>query len=161
MSQSGSFGVNYKRTFTGTEAPLPAKVGSVGSSTEGEFVFVQANGAIAQYAWVTIAADGQSAELTTTTAGSNGLLIGVAQVAFADNEYGWVWVGGLRGGGAGNGIKGKVLTGYVAGNNLFTTATAGAADDASTTKISYVVGLSNTSGTQAIELVSTGHLKVN
>jgi hypothetical protein len=162
MSQSGSFGVNYLRTFTGTDVPsLPAKVGDVGSAPVGEFVFVQANGAIAQYAFVVIETDGQAAELTTTNAGSNGLLVGAAQVAFADNEYGWVWVGGLRGGGVGSGIKGTILTGYVAGNNLNTTATAGAADDTSTTKIAYVVGLANTSGTEAVELASVGHMKVN
>lgn len=161
MSQVGSFGVNYKKTWDGVTIPLPAQLRAVGSLSEGEFVFVQADGAIDQYAFVKIEQDGQAAMLTTTNAGSQGLLVGVAQVAAADNEYLWVWVGGLNGGGAGKGIKGKVLTGYVAKNNLFTTATAGAADDSSTTKISYVVGLTATSGTQAIELASVAHLKVN
>jgi hypothetical protein len=101
MSQSGSFGVNYKKTFTGTDVPLPAPLRAVGSSTEGEFVFVQADGAIDQYGFVKIEPDGQAAMLTTTNAGSQGLLVGVAQVAAADNEYLWVWVGGLNGGGAG------------------------------------------------------------
>lgn len=161
MSQSGSFGVNYKKVWDGTTIPLPAKLMDVGSSTEGEFVFVQAGAAIDQYAFVKIENDGQAVMLTTTNAGSNGLLVGVAQVAAADNEYLWVWVGGLNGGGAGKGIKGKILTGYVAKNNLHTTATAGVADDTSTTKIAYVVGLANTSGTEAVELFSVGHLKVN
>lgn len=162
MSQSGSFGVDYKRTFVQTNnLALPATLGTVGSSPEGEFVFVQADGAIDQYAFVKIENDGQAAMLTTTNAGSNGLLVGVAQVAAADNEYLWVWVGGLCGGGVGSGIKGKILTGYVAKNNINTTATAGVADDTSTTKIAYVVGLANTSGTEAVELFSVGHLKVN
>jgi hypothetical protein len=161
MSQSGSFGVNYKKTFTGTDVPLPAPLRAVGSSTEGEFVFVQADGAIDQYGWVKIEQDGQAAMLTTTNAGSQGLLVGVAQVAAADNEYLWVWVGGLNGGGAGKGIKGKVAASYVAKNNLFTTATAGVADDASTTKIAYVVGLAATTGADAVELGSVAHLKVN
>ena len=161
MSQSGSFGVNFKKTWTGSDAPLPAKLRAVGSSTEGEFVFVQADGAIDQYGFVKIEQDGQAAMLTTTNAGSQGLLVGVAQVAFADNEYGWVWVGGLNGGGVGSGIKGKVAANYVAKNNLNTTATAGVADDASTTKISYVVGLASTTPAAAVELGSTGHLKVN
>ena len=43
MSQSGSFGVNYKKTWDGSTIPLPAKLRAVGSSTEGEFVFVQAD----------------------------------------------------------------------------------------------------------------------
>lgn len=161
MSQSGSFGVNYKKTFVADNVPLPAKLGDVGSSPEGEFVFVQADGAIDQYAFVKIEADGQAAMLTTTNAGSNGLLVGVAQVAFADNEYGWVWVGGLAGGGSGSGIKGKVAASYVAKANLNTTATAGVADDASTTKISYVVGLTTATGATSVELFSVAHLKVN
>jgi len=161
MSFSGSFGVNYKKTWDGTTIPLPAKLTTLGSLPEGEFVFVQADGAIDQYAFVKIEADGQAAMLTTTNAGSNVLLVGVAQVAFADNEYGWVWVGGVNGGGVGVGIKGKVAASYVAKNNLNTTATAGVADDASTTKIAYVVGLAATTGAAAVELGSIGHLKVN
>ena len=161
MSQVGSFGVNYKKTFTTTDLPLPAKVGSVGSLVEGDFVFVQADGAIDQYGFVKIEADGQAAMLTTTNAGSQGLLIGVAQVAAADNEYLWVWVGGLAAGGSGSGIKGKVAANYVAKNNLNTTATAGVADDASTTKISYVVGVASTTPAAAVELYAVGHLKVN
>lgn len=161
MSQVGSFGVNYKKIFTGVDVSLPVPVGTVGSLPEGDFVFVQADGAIDQYAFVKIEADGQAAMLTTTNAGSQGLLVGVAQVAAADNEYLWVWVGGLHGGGAGKGIKGKVAASYVAKNNLNTTATAGVADDASTTKIAYVVGVEATTGAAAIELFSVGHLKVN
>jgi hypothetical protein len=161
MSQVGSFGVNYKKVWDSTSAMLPAALMTVGSLVEGEFVFVQASGAIDQYAFVKIENDGQAAMLTTTNAGSNGLLVGVAQVAAADNEYLWVWVGGLNGGGAGKGIKGKILTGYTAKNNLYTTATAGAADDSTTTKISYVVGLTGTTGTEAVELFSVAHLKVN
>lgn len=160
MSQSGSFGVNYLRTFEeGTIPSLPAKLGDVGSSPEGEFVFVQADGAIAQYAFVKITSAGQAAEATDAIAGP--IQIGVAQVAAADNEYLWVWIGGAMGGGVGVGIKGKVLTGYVAGAALYTTATAGCADDAtSTDKINHVYGLTTTSGTQAIELASTAPMGV-
>jgi hypothetical protein len=161
MSQVGSFGVNYLKTWTGVDAPLPAALRTVGSLPVGEFVFVQADGAIDQYAFVKIEQDGQAAMLTTTNAGSQGLLVGVAQVAAADNEYLWVWVGGLNGGGVGSGIKGKLAASYVAKNNLNTTATAGVADDASTTKIAYVVGLAATTGAAAVELGSVAHLKVN
>lgn len=162
MSQSGSFGVNYLTTFTtSNNLSLPAQLRAVGSLPEGEFVFVQADGAIDQYAFVKIEQDGQAAMLTTTNAGSQGLLVGVAQVAAANDEYLWVWVGGLNGGGVGKGIKGKLAASYVAKNNLFTTATAGVADDASTTKISYVVGLAATTGAAAVELGSVAHLKVN
>lgn len=162
MSQVGSFGVNYNRTFDELVVPsLPAKLCDVGSSPVGDFMFVQANGAIGQYAWVVITNAGQASELTTTNAGSNNLGVGVAQVSALNDEYLWVWIGGVGAGGTNSGIKGEVLTAYVAGNNLNTTATAGAADDTSTTRIQNVVGLSNTSGTQNIELYATAHLRVN
>ena len=161
MSQSGSFGASYKKSFATTEAILPAKVGTVGSLIEGDFVFVQADGAVDQYGFVKIEADGQAAMLTTTNAGSQALLVGVAQVALADNEYGWVWIGGPMGGGVGKGIKGKVAAGFVAKNNLNTTATAGVADDASTTLIKGGVGLASTTPAAAVELGSVDHLRVN
>jgi hypothetical protein len=154
MSGSGSFGVNYKKVWDGTTIPLPAKVRDVGHSTEGSFVFVQASGAIGQYDWVHIDTDGQAAKCTTTLAGQTSQ-VGAAQVAAADNEYLWVFVGGAQGGGLGKGIKGNILTGYVAKNTLYTTSTAGAADDAATTKLNGVVGLAATTGTQAVELAST------
>jgi len=161
MSQVGSFGVNGGKVWDGVSIPLPAKVGDVGSSPEGDYIFVQADGAVAQYAFVKISDDGQAAELTTTNAGANNLQVGVAQVAAADNEYLWVWVGGVGGGGVGSGIKGKAAASYAADANLNTTATAGVADDTSTTKIQNVVGLTTLVGAGTVELKSTGHLKVN
>lgn len=161
MSGSGSFGVNYKKAFTGTELPLPATVGAVGSLPEGKFIFVQADGAVAQYAFVKISDDGQADELTTTNAGSNNLQVGVAQVAALDNEYLWVWIGGPGGGGVGSGIKGKVAASYAADANLNTTATDGVADDASTTVIKDVVGLTTVVGAGTVELKSSGYLRVN
>ena len=155
MSGSGSFGVNYKKVWDGVTIPLPAKVTDVGSCPEGEFVFVQANGAIAQYAFVRIDSTGQAYEATDAIAGP--VQIGVAQVAAADNEYLWVWIGGAMGGGTGANIKGKILTAYAIGNALYTTSTAGCADDATATdRIFNVYGLAVTSGTQAVELASTG-----
>jgi len=161
MSGSGSFGVNYKKVWDGTTIPLPAKVTDFGSCPEGDFLFVQADGAIDQYAFVKIEADGQAAMLTTTNAGSNNLQVGVAQVAAADNEYLWVWVGGVGGGGASTGIKGKLAASYAAKANINTTATAGVCDDASTTKVANVVGLTTLVGAGTVELKSTGSLTVN
>lgn len=161
MSRSGSFGVNYKKVWDGVTIPLPAQVGDLGSCPEGEFLFVQAGAAVAQYAFVKLSDDGQAVELTTTNAGSNNLQVGVAQVAAADNEYFWVWVGGVGGGGVGTGIKGKCAASYAADANLNTTATAGVADDASTTKIANVVGLTTLTGAGTVELKSTGYLLVN
>lgn len=161
MSRSGSFGVNGDKIWDGVTIPLPAKVGDIGSDTNGEWMFVQADGAIAQYAFVKISDDGQADELTTTNATSNNLQVGVAQVAAADNEYLWVWIGGVGGGGVGSGIKGKCAASYAADANLNTTATDGVADDASTTLIKNVVGLTTLTGAGTVELKSTGYLVVN
>lgn len=161
MSQVGSFGVNAKKVWDGTSIPLPAHLGAVGSTPEGDYMFVQADGAVAQYAFVKISDDGQADELTTTNAGSNNLQVGVAQIGAADNEYLWVWIGGPGGGGVGSGIRGKCAASYAADANLNTTATDGVADDASTTRIQNVVGLTTLTGAGTVELKSTGHLKVN
>jgi len=75
MSRSGSFGVNYKKVWDGVTIPLPAQVGDLGSCPEGEFLFVQAGAAVAQYAFVKLSDDGQAVELTTTNAGSNKLAL--------------------------------------------------------------------------------------
>ena len=154
MSGSGSFGVNFKKVWDGVSSPLPAKLKDVGHSTEGSFVFVQANGAIAQYDFVHIDTEGQAAKCTTTLAAQTSQ-VGAAQIAAADNEYLWVWIGGEQGGGTGKGIKGSILTGYVAKNTLYTTATGGSADDTATTKLIGVVGLTATTATQTVELAST------
>jgi len=161
MARSGSFGVNYKKAIPSTPAIQEYKLGDLGSDPDGEWVYVQASAAVAQYAFVAIAKDNTVAELTTTTAGSNSLQVGVAQFAFASGEQGWVWIGGAMGGGVGKGVKGKIAASYVAEANLNTTATAGVADDASTTLIKNVVGLTATTGAAAVELRSNGYLSVN
>ena len=112
-------GVNLTAVSTTQDFPLGAKVqGNKGTTWE----YVQASGAIAQYAAVGIGASGQAAELTTTTAASV-KKVGFAQVAFADNEYGWV----AR---EGDSIRCKLAANCAAGAQLYTTATAGVLDDA-------------------------------
>lgn len=157
MSQSGSFGVNSTTTFLLTNAyGLPAKLLDVGTDKRGQWVFVKASAAIAQYAWVGIDGSGNAAELTTTTYASSAA-IGVTQVAFASADYGWVWVGGVGGGGTGVAIKGKVAASYVAFALINTTATAGVADDAATKILGGVTGLTTDSGSgSSIELQSSG-----
>ncbi len=161
MSGSGSFGVNYTKIWDGSTIPLPAKVTDIGHSPEGTFMFVQADGAIDQYAFVVITNAGQADMMTTTTATSGNLLVGIAQVAAADNEYLWVFVGGVGGGGTGSGIKGKYIN-YTALANTNTTATDGVADDASTTLVKNVVGLTTVAGTAtAVEVATTNIMVVN
>lgn len=154
MATSGSFGVNPSKAYPETPAFPEASVLTTGSNELGEWVFAQANGAIAQYAWCVIDEAGQAAELTTTNAES---VVGVVQVALADNEYGWFWRGGNCGGGGV--IKGKMATLYAANAAVNTTGTPGVADDASTTVIRNVVGTTTDGGGgSAIVLFSSGLL---
>lgn len=100
-----------------------------------KWMFVQASGAITQYDWVGIDENMQAASLTKAMA-DDGFFIGVAQVAFADNDGGWVAVAGAN-------INGAVLASCAADVGLFTSATAGHLDDtsASQTKIDGVVAV--------------------
>lgn len=165
MSHSGSFGVNYNRSYDATVIPsLPAKLMDLGSCPEGQFLFVQADGAIAQYDWVIITAAGQASSVTQTNDGSVLIQGGAAQVAAADNEYLWVWVGGVAGGGVGSGIKGKVAAGCVGGAAIYTTATAGVADDDATApavKFANVVTTVTTTPAAAVELYSVDTIRLN
>ena len=57
-------------------------------------IYVLANGAITANAFVKIDDDYQVTEVTTAISGSEPTRVGCAQVALADNEYGWVAVNG-------------------------------------------------------------------
>lgn len=149
-----SRGVDYLRTFTGTDVALPAGLLQRGQNNKGEFIFVQANGAIVVNAAVGINGAGQAVELTTTTYASSAV-IGFAQVVAADDEYLWVFVG--KGGGTGSGIKGLVAANYAAFAPMNTTATDGVCDDAATKIIGGVVGLTTDGGSgSAVELMAAG-----
>jgi len=160
MSGSGSFGVNYKKSYGTDPAIIPAKLGDIGSDPDGAWMFVKASAAVAQYAFVYIV----DAYTVAETAAASTIVqhVGVAQVALAINEYGWVWIGGAGGGGTGKGIKGKILGSYVANTPLLVTVTAGTADDTGTaTTIKNVSATTLTTGAASVELKSTGYLTVN
>lgn len=117
-----------------TEAEI--KVGTVVRGTDNsEFVYVQANGAIAQYDAVAIDA-GQAAPLSATNA-ITGVEIGAAQVALADNEYGFVQTRGA--------CSVNVLASAATDVQLYATATAGSLDDAGTVTLSGI-SLTETDG---------------
>lgn len=159
MARSGSFGIDPTKAYSETPAIPEWNLLDKGSNAQGEWIFAQADGAIDQYAFCLILGTGQASELTTTNAGSSTVMVGVPQVALADNEYGWFWRG--CGGGDGKGIYGLAIN-YTALAKLQTTATGGVADDASTTVIANVVGLDTVGGTAAAtELFATGYLQCN
>lgn len=159
MARSGSFGVNYKKSYGTDPAVVEHKLGDVGSDTDGEWMFVKASASVAQYAFVLVSDTFTVAE----TSGASTIVqhVGVAQVALATNEYGWVWIGGPAGGGVGKGIKGKIAASYVANTPLLTTATSGVADDAGSTTIKNVSATTLTTGAASVELKSTGYLTLN
>lgn len=159
MARSGSFGVNAKRVWASDATNLPAKLGDIGSDVDGEYMFVKASAAVAQYAFVLVSDTFTAAE----TSGASSIVqhVGVAQIAAALNEYLWVWIGGPAGGGVGRGIKGKIAASYVVNTPLLTTATSGVADDAGSTTIKNVSATTATTGAANVELKSTGYLTLN
>ena len=116
-----------------------------------EYMYVEANGAIAQYAVVKIDDDYQVTELTTTISGVEPTMVGVAQTALADNSWGWVVI-------SGNGTVQAISGGGAAADVLlYTTTTAGHVDDVSTSS-DKIVGLKLTateSGGQAAFFAAT------
>jgi len=100
---------------------------AVGTFAEGgdgsKWLYVKANSAVTQYMWVGIAKDftmnpGTKAHLDA------GRKPGIAQVAFAANEYGWVAVKGGN-----DGIKVRAKNSCQPSVALYSTATAGYVDD--------------------------------
>lgn len=145
----GKVGVDLTATPTTIEHTL----GEMHTGTDGTmWVYVQANGAIAQYDFVGIDENYQAACLTDAMAG-DGWIIGAAQVAFADNDYGWVAIKGSN-------ISGNVLVSCAADVALYGSATAGSLDDSSTTgtvKIEGVVAVAavGTAAGGAVEIIFT------
>lgn len=87
------------------------------------WVYVQAEAAIAQYSWVAID-ENFEAVLGTKALADAGHMVGFAQVAFADDDFGWVCVHGAN-------ISVRVLASCAADVQLYTSGTAGALDDTS------------------------------
>lgn len=144
----GKIGIDLTDTPTTPEQTL----GTVVRATDGqEFTYVQASGAISQYDFVGIDENFQAAALTKAIA-DDGHAIGVAQVAFADNDYGWIAT-------KGHNLTGAVLGSCAADVALYTSATAGALDDtsASQTKIDGVVAVAanGTTAAASVEVLLT------
>lgn len=78
-------------------SPSSTQRHALGTLTEGSgdtrFVYVQASGAISAGDLVTVSAAYQATRATIANA-MTGLQLAVAQVAFADDDYGWVAISG-------------------------------------------------------------------
>lgn len=124
----------------GNEFALGTRV----QATDGqEYIYVHASDAITQYMFVGIDENYEAAPLTKAMA-DDGYSVGVAQVAFADNEFGWVAI-------RGHNLTGRVAASCAADVALYTTGTAGVLDDnpTSQTNIDGVVVVSANTITSA------------
>tara|TARA_Y100000310_G_scaffold274406_1_gene290412 strand:- start:3837 stop:4334 length:498 start_codon:yes stop_codon:yes gene_type:complete len=132
----------------GNDFPLGMKVPL---SDGGEAMFVHANGAITQYDCVGIDEDFEAAAITKAIV-DDGHFVGFAQVAFADNDFGWVHTKGSN-------ISCRLAASCAADSVLYTTSTAGVLDDSSSgqTKIDGIVGVGSASagGIDNVEIIAT------
>jgi hypothetical protein len=145
---SGLLGVNI--TDTPTTNTSQHALGTCVTGVDGtEFVYVLAGGAITQYDAVGIDED-FSATALTKAAADDGHNIGFAQVAFTSGDYGWVAKKGTN-------ISVRLAASCAADVPLYTTATAGVLDDASTsqTKIDGVVAVAAVVTAGESEVVAT------
>jgi hypothetical protein len=146
FNTDGMIGVNFTKLTAGTTtdgAGAPMLLGTRVSGTDGsEWVLVQAGAAITQYSWVAIDENYQ-AVMGTKALADVGHQVGFAQVAFADNDFGWVAVH------APGNISVRLLASAAADVQLYTSGTSGALDDtsASQTLIRGVVAVVAASAT--------------
>jgi len=128
-------GANPSRLTTSAEYSLGTRASGKDGS---EFVYVQADGAVAATDVVVISEAWQADSIdTTNSAAALGDKVGVARAAFADNEYGWVQVHGV--------VDAINVASSCAPNvKLNSTATAGRIDDDATTGAETIAGLYTT-----------------
>lgn len=118
---SSRLGVKLSQTDTTAQH----RVGDVVDGNDGtQWMYVQASaaGTISQYDCVAIQASATAAPITHALARA-GNAVGVAQVAFATAEYGWVAING-------NALTVNLLAAEAVGVTLYTTDTAGKLSDA-------------------------------
>lgn len=114
------------------------------------YMYVQANGAITGDGYVcSIEPDFQATMVDSDTAATiaEGLLVGVADTAFADNDYGWVQIFGPCG------IRTEQDA--AAHGKLAPTADAGQVDDAGATGSAYIAGMIVNTATGGADAVNT------
>ena len=152
----GMIGVDFTKLTTGTTtdgAGSPMPLGTRVSGTDGsEWVLVQAGAAITLNSWVAIDENFQ-AVMGTKALADVGHQVGFAQVAFADNDFGWVAVH------APGNVSLRVLASCAADVQLYTSGTAGAMDDtsASQTLIRGVVLVTAATGTASTREAIASH----
>lgn len=134
---NGPAGASLTKLTAGTTTDGAGAEFALGTTAQGSdgsiWVYVQAGAAITQYQWVAIDENFQAVKGTKALADA-GHAVGFAQIAFADNDMGWVCTHGAN-------ISVLTLASCAADVQLYTSGTAGSLDDtaASQTLIRGVV----------------------
>lgn len=167
MARSGSFGLNPRKSYGTAQSVQNVRPGPRAyTDGDGIWLCITANGNLPQYEWCYFdptSTTFQAVPLDSDNHGTEPRIIGIPQIAIATGEVGFIWIGGTPGGGYGQGIYGKVAASYAAGKKLYTTSTAGVADDAvAGAEIRNVVGLSTDAGSgSSVELLASGIMTIN
>ena len=137
--------------FTTTTTSATFKLGTTMKGDSGaEWVYVQADGAVTGAGYVVTIDESFQAAMITTTNGLKGDLVGVAGVAFADNEYGWVQRAGP--------CVIRVAASCAANVEITTTATAGELDDAAGAGTKEILGAALTTANGGSAATAAGQL---
>lgn len=149
-----SIGQNAIGAEFGVTSTTPKfKLGTVMKGTgDNEWMYVRAAGAITGAGYVVVIDPAASfdAAMVTTTNGLRGLPVGVAGVAFADNEYGWVQIKGA--------CVVRVAASCAANVEITTTATAGELDDAAGVGTKEILGATLTTARGGTAGTAAGYL---
>ncbi len=124
-STANMLGANLTETYTPNTdlypyvgVDVPFAVGQTTTGTDGsEWTFVKSDEAITQYDWVGIDENFDAAPLTKAMA-DDGWIIGVAQIAVADETYCWICTKGAN-------VSGNVAASTAADSALYTSSVAG------------------------------------
>lgn len=110
--------------FSATTTTAAVALGSIANTDDGgEVVYCISSGAVSQYALAGINEDFDVYMMTTALSAQSDRL-GFPQIAFGAGEYGWVYTRGSN-------IKVRTKASAAADTQLYTTASAGVVDDAS------------------------------
>ena len=150
-------GVSLSTVYTGTTTDGEDAPFALGTRVNGEdgtvWLFVQAEAAVTQYDCVIIDENFQIQAVTTTLAteasGDAGCMFGFAQVAFADNEFGWVATKGSN-----ISCRGSASAG-TADMMLYTTATAGVLSTVSAGVLINGVAFVTSASASAAEIIAS------
>jgi hypothetical protein len=155
FSTDGTLGVDFTATPAGTGTSFDQgnefELGTQVTANDGSvWLYVHASAAIAQYDVVGVSEAYEAAPLSKAMA-DDGWIIGLAQVAFADNDFGWVALKGTKS------LKISLAASCAADVALYTTSTAGTLDDASTsqTKIDGLVAVTSISTATSSTCIAT------